>query len=271
MTTRIKQFPYQSPNISVSRDRENSRWIPGSFCRAPLPSSTDRTEAPAPFHKSHPLCLQAFPTSILLNEDSYNACRDTADRHFQLLTALFILAQHNPIRKVELNSVQRCSDQTHKFAHMWTASVEHIALCDTGWIHSAGLHPMKTPSVGAELHLHEWKAVGWLSTSLLGFLVFCQSKTAPPTPALLFSTTDFYYRIIWLLNPTCAPQIHNNSSWKEIERMRKQKIKSAKMVSERNFLLNNVSSCKYTQNTNKKVLMRINWVVLVVKCMIKKR
>lgn len=164
LKTGIKQFPYQSPNISVSRDRENSRWNPGRFYLAPLLSSTDRTEAPALFHKSHPLCLQAFPTSILLNEDSYNAYRDTADRHFQLLTALFILAQHNPIRKVELNSVQLCSDQTHKFAHTWTAPVERIALRDTGWIHSAGLHPKKTPSVGAELHLHEWKAVGWLAS-----------------------------------------------------------------------------------------------------------
>jgi len=109
--------PYQSPNISVSRDRENSMWIPSSFHCAPLLSSTGRTEAPAPFHKSHPLCLQAFPTSILLNEHFYNAYRDT-DRRFQLLTALFILAQTNPIRKVELNSVQLCSDQAPKFALM---------------------------------------------------------------------------------------------------------------------------------------------------------
>lgn len=137
-------------------------WNPSSFHCAPLLSSTDRTEAPAPFHKSHPLCLQAFPTSILLNEDFYNAYRDTADRRFQLLTELFILAQTNPIRKVVLNSVQWCSGQAHKFALTSMSIVECIALSNTGWIHSVS---WATPEENSKCR--RWIASSWMKSCWL--------------------------------------------------------------------------------------------------------
>lgn len=44
----------------------SSKWNPGSCRPAPFPWSTGRKAAPALFDKSHPLFLQALPTSILL-------------------------------------------------------------------------------------------------------------------------------------------------------------------------------------------------------------
>lgn len=58
--------PDLSPCNAVWLSPWSSKWNPGSCRPAPLPWSTGQREVPAPFDKSHPLFLQALPTSILL-------------------------------------------------------------------------------------------------------------------------------------------------------------------------------------------------------------
>lgn len=58
--------PDLSPCNAVCPSPWSSKWNPGSCRPAPLPWSTGLRAVPAPFDKSHPLFLQALPTSILL-------------------------------------------------------------------------------------------------------------------------------------------------------------------------------------------------------------
>lgn len=61
-----EQIADLSPCNAVWPSPWSSKWNPGSCRPAPFPWSTGRKAAPAPFDKSHPLFLQALPTSILL-------------------------------------------------------------------------------------------------------------------------------------------------------------------------------------------------------------
>lgn len=53
--------------FEVLQDLGNNRRNPNSYRFALPPLSKDPTAVPAPFDRSHPLCLQAFPPSILLD------------------------------------------------------------------------------------------------------------------------------------------------------------------------------------------------------------
>lgn len=53
--------------FEVLQDLGNNIWNPNSYRFALPPLSKDPRAVPAPFDRSHPLCLQAFPPSILLD------------------------------------------------------------------------------------------------------------------------------------------------------------------------------------------------------------
>lgn len=137
---------YPSLNISVSPNRENNRWNPSSCHPALLLLSRVRTAAPAPFHKSHPLCLQAFPTSILLTLISY---RDSADRRLEPRKALFMLThshEESSIQSMAFSSrTQLC---THARRYRCVHNAGEVSL-------KAGGHWLKS--------LCCWRASSWMS------------------------------------------------------------------------------------------------------------
>lgn len=64
----VEKKPHLNQNIVAWRGLGNSRWNPDSFRSALPPSSKDLKGVRVLFDKSRHLCLQAFPTSILVNE-----------------------------------------------------------------------------------------------------------------------------------------------------------------------------------------------------------